>query len=138
MGEDGRLASQLPSWLAMVCGHLAPRDGGPSPPARHGSPYTHGRGTFLARALSHCAMNGKEHRLVTPTRPTMVILTQRKVTIQHQLVVPSRSSDDNLSQVKHDAQIDLNPGSMRIHYTQEPALVSDSPPLSPLYYMVSG
>jgi hypothetical protein len=83
-------------------------------------------------------MNGKEHRLVTPTRPTMVILTQRKVTIQHQLVVPSRSSDDNLSQVKHDAQIDLNPGSMRIHYTQEPALVSDSPPLSPLYYMVSG
>jgi hypothetical protein len=39
-----------------------------------------------------------------PTRPTMGILTPRKVTIQHQLVFPSNSSDDDLSQVKHDAR----------------------------------
>jgi hypothetical protein len=32
--------------------------------------------------------------------------------------------------VKHDARVDLNPGSMRIYYTQEPAVVSDSPPPS--------
>jgi hypothetical protein len=73
-----------------------------------------------------------------PTRPTMGILTSRKVTIRCQLVVSSSSSNDDLSLVKHDTWVDLNPGDARIHYTQELALVSDSPPLSPLPYIVSG
>jgi hypothetical protein len=61
----------------------------------------------------------------------------RKVTAQHQLMVPSSSSDDGLSLVKHDARVDLNPGGARISYTQEPALVLDSPPPSPPCYIVS-
>jgi hypothetical protein len=40
--------------------------------------------------------------------------------------------------VKHDARVDLNPIGARIRYTQEPALVSDSPPLSLPPYIVSG
>jgi hypothetical protein len=71
-----------------------------------------------------------------PTRPTMRILTLRKVTIWRQLVVPSTNSDGNLSLVKHDARIDLNPGGVRIRYTQEPSFVSDSPPPSPPHYIV--
>jgi hypothetical protein len=68
----------------------------------------------------------------------MGILTLRKVTIRHQLVVLSTSSDDDLPLVKHDARVDLNPDGVRIHYTQEPALVSDSPPSCPPPYTVSG
>jgi hypothetical protein len=83
-------------------------------------------------------MIGKEHRSAMPTRPTTGILTPRKVTIWHQLVVPSSSRDDDLSLVKHDTQVDPNPGSARIRYTQEPALMSDSPPLNPPPYIVSG
>jgi hypothetical protein len=69
-----------------------------------------------------------------PTHPTTGILTPRKVTIRCQLVVPSSSSDDDLPLVKHDAWVDLNPGGVRIRYTQEPALMSDSPPSSPPPY----
>jgi hypothetical protein len=79
----------------------------------------------------------KEHRSVTPTHPTTGILTLRKVTIRRQLVVPSSSSDDDLSLVKHDARVGLNPSGVRIRYTQEPAFVSDSPPLSPPPYIMS-
>jgi hypothetical protein len=82
-------------------------------------------------------MIGKEHRSVTPTRPTTGILTPRKVTARRQLMVPSSSSDDDLSLVKHDARVDLNPDGTRIRYTQEPALVSDSPLPSPSCYIVS-
>jgi hypothetical protein len=89
-------------------------------------------------ALPPRPMIGKEHRSVTPTHPTTGILTPRKLTIRCQLVVPSSSSDDDLPLVKHDARVDLNPGGARIHYTQEPALMSDSPPLSPLPYIMSG
>jgi hypothetical protein len=90
-----------------------------------------------AHALSPRSMIRKEHRSVTPTHPTTRILTLRKVTAQLQLMVPSSSSDDGLSLVKHDARVDLNPGSAWISYTQEPALVLDSPPLSPPCYIVS-
>jgi hypothetical protein len=65
------------------------------------------------------------------TRPTTGILTSRKVTIRRQLVVPSSSSDD-------EARVDLNTGDARIHYTQEPALMSDSPPSSLPPYIVLG
>jgi hypothetical protein len=136
-----KMASQptnSPGRPAMVCGHSAPRDEGRSPPACQGSPYTQGRGMFLARALSPCLMIRKEHRSVMPTRPTMVILTPWKVTVHHQLVVPSSSNDDDLSLVKHDARVDLNLGSVRIRYTQEPALVSDSLPSNLSYYVVLG
>jgi hypothetical protein len=68
-------------------------------------------------------------------RSTTGIVTMRKVTIWRQLVVPS-SSDDDLSLVKHDAQVDLYPGGTRICYTQEPAFLSDSPPPSPPPYIV--
>jgi hypothetical protein len=53
-------------------------------------------------------------------------------------VVPSSSIDDDLPLVKHDARVDLNPTGARICYTQEPALMLDSPPLSALPYIVSG
>jgi hypothetical protein len=53
-------------------------------------------------------------------------------------MVPSSSSDDDLPLVKRDARVDLNPSSARIRYTQEPVLVSDSPPSSPPPYIVSG
>jgi hypothetical protein len=72
------------------------------------------------------------------TRPTMGILTPIKVTIQLRLVVPLSSSDDDLSLVKRDARVDPNPGGARIRYTQEPALMSDSPPPSPPPYIMSG
>jgi hypothetical protein len=62
----------------------------------------------------------------------------RKVTVWHQLVVRSSSSDDDLPLVKHDTRVDLNPDDTRIRYTQEPALVSDSPPSSLSDYIVSG
>jgi hypothetical protein len=78
----------------------------------------------------------KEHRSVMHTDPTMGILTPRKVT-RCQLMVPSSGSDDDLSLVKHDARVDLNPGGIGIRYTQEPALVLDSPPSSPPRYIVS-
>jgi hypothetical protein len=52
-------------------------------------------------------------------------------------VVPLSSSDDDLSLVKHDAWVDLNPCDTRICYTQEPALMSDPPQLSPPPYIVS-
>jgi hypothetical protein len=68
----------------------------------------------------------------------MGILILRKVTAWCQLMVPSSSSDNDLSLVKHDARVDLNPGGMRICYTQEPALMSDSPPPSPPFNIVSG
>jgi hypothetical protein len=54
----------------------------------------------------------------------MGVLTPRKVTVRHQLVVPLSSSYDDLPLVKHDAQVDLNPSGARIHHTQEPALMS--------------
>jgi hypothetical protein len=88
-----------PSRPAMVCGQSVPRDEGLSPPARQGSPCTRGHGTLLDHALSPRPMIGKEHQSVTPTRPTMGILTQRKVTARRQLVVPLISSDDDLSLV---------------------------------------
>jgi hypothetical protein len=73
-----------------------------------------------------------------PTRTTTGILTPRKVAAWHQLVVPSSSSDDDLSLVKHDARVDLNPNGARIRYTQEPVLMSDSPSPCLLCYIVSG
>jgi hypothetical protein len=53
-------------------------------------------------------------------------------------VVPSSSYDDDFPLVKHDAWVDLNPSVTMIRYTQEPALVSDSPPSSPPCYIVTG
>jgi hypothetical protein len=53
-------------------------------------------------------------------------------------LVPLSSSDDNLSLVKHDARVDLNPGGASIYYTQEPALISDSPLPSPVRYILLG
>jgi hypothetical protein len=53
-------------------------------------------------------------------------------------VVPSSSNDDDVSLVKHDALVDLNPRGTRSRYTQEPALMSDSPPPSPPCYIVLG
>jgi hypothetical protein len=122
----------------MACGQSIPHDEGRSPPARQGSPYIRGRGMCSARALSPRSMIGKEHQSVTPTCPTTGILAPSKVTIRHQLVVPSSSSDDDLPLVKHDAWVDLNPDGTRICYTQEHALMSNSPPPSPPPYIMLG
>jgi hypothetical protein len=73
-----------------------------------------------------------------PTRPTTGILTPRKVTAWCQLVVPSSSSDNGLSLVKHDDQVDLNPDGVRIRYIEEPILMSESPSRTLLCYNVSG
>jgi hypothetical protein len=132
------LSVNSPGRPAMVCGHSAPCDEDQPSPACQGSACTRGHGTCLARALSPHPMIGKEHRSVMPTHPTTVILTPRKVTIRRQRVVPSSSSDDDLSLVKHDSRVDLNPGSVRIRYTQEPPFMWDLPPSSPPAYIVSG
>jgi hypothetical protein len=79
----------------MVCGHSAPYEEGRSPPVRQGSPYARGRGMRLVRALFPHLTIGKVHRSVTPTRPTMMVLTLRKVTVRCLLVVPLSSSDDD-------------------------------------------
>jgi hypothetical protein len=68
----------------------------------------------------------------------MGVLTLKKITIQRELVVPSSSSDDDLLLVRHDARVDLNSSGVRIRYTQELALMSDSPPQSLSPYIVSG
>jgi hypothetical protein len=133
----GRSANS-PDRLAMVCGQSVPRDEGRSPPARQGSPFARGRGRHPAHALSPHPTIRKEYRSVMRTRPTTGIPTPRKVTARWQLVVPLSCSDDDLSLVKHDARVDLNPGGTTIRYTQEPTLMSDSPPPSPPCYIVSG
>jgi hypothetical protein len=116
MKMAGRLANS-PGRSAMVCGQSVPRDEGQSQPARQGPPCTHGHGTHPAHALSPRLTIGKEHRSVMSTCPTTGILTPRKMTAQHQLVAPLSSSDDDLTLVKHDAWVDLNPGGTRIRYT---------------------
>jgi hypothetical protein len=70
-----------PGRPAMVSGQSVPCDEGRSPPACQGSPCTRGHGTHPVHALSPRSMIGKEHQSITPTRPTMGILTPRKVTI---------------------------------------------------------
>jgi hypothetical protein len=55
-------------------------------------------------------------RSVPPTCSTTGILTSRKVTIRHQLVELSSSSDDDLPLVNHDTRVDLNPDGVRIRY----------------------
>jgi hypothetical protein len=122
----------------MFCAQSVSRYEGRSPPTCQGSPCTRGHGVHTTHALSPHSTIGKEHRSVTPTRPTTRILTPRKVIIQRQLLVPLSSSDDDLPLAKYDAQADLNPGGARILYTQEPALLSDSPPSSLLPYIMLG
>jgi hypothetical protein len=58
----------------------------------------------------------------------MGVLTPKKITIWCQLVVLSSSSDDNLPLVRHIARVDLNSDGVGICYTQEPELMSNSPP----------
>jgi hypothetical protein len=120
----------------MVCGHSAPREECRSPLACKCCTCTQGHGTRPAHALSPRLMIEKEDRSVMPTCPTMGILTPRKVTVRHQLVVPSSSRKNDLSLVKHGTRVDLNPSGVKIHYTQESALVLDLPPSSPPHYIV--
>jgi hypothetical protein len=120
-------SAKMASRSAMVCGHSGPGEEGRPSLAHQGSPYTRGCGTCSARALSPRLTIKNEHRLVMPTRPTTEILTSRKVTIQCQLVVPSSSSDDNLSLEKQDARVDVNTGGVRVRYTQEPSFMSELP-----------
>jgi hypothetical protein len=103
----GRPANS-PGRSTMVCHHLDPRDEGRSPPVHQGPPV---------RALFPLPTIKKEHRSVMPTRPTMGVLALRKVTVRHQLVVPSSNSDDDLPLVKHDTRVDINPSGVRINYT---------------------
>jgi hypothetical protein len=60
----------------------------------------------------------KEYRSVMPTHPTMGILTPKKVIVLCQLVVSLSSCKGDLSLVKHDPRVDLNPDGARIRYTQ--------------------
>jgi hypothetical protein len=121
---------------AMGFDRPAPVKVGRPSPSCQGSQCARGHGTRPTRALSPCSMIGKEHRSITPMRPTMGALTPRKVIVWLALVINS-SSDDDLPLVKHDTRVDLNPSGAWIRYTQEPAL-AESPPCSPLPYTVSG
>jgi hypothetical protein len=107
-------------------------------PALQSYPYGWGHGSHPVHALSPRPMIGKEHRSITPTHPSTGVLTLSKVTIQHQLVVRSSSNDHDLPLVKHDARVVLIPSGARICYTQEPALMLDSPLLSLQHNIVSG
>jgi hypothetical protein len=122
----------------MVGGHTMPLEVGQPSRALQSSPCARSRGSCPIRALSPRLMIGKEYRWVTPTHPSTGVLAPKKVTIRRQLVVQSSSSDHNLPLVKHDARVDLNPGSTRIRYTLEPTLMSDSPLLSLPCNIVSG
>jgi hypothetical protein len=77
-------------------------------------------------------------RSVIPMRQMLGVLSPRKVTIRHNLVVHSGNSDDDLPLVRHDDRVDLKPDDVRIRYTQEPTLLAESPPHSPPPYIVSG
>jgi hypothetical protein len=122
----------------IVGGRLTPLELGQPSPTCQSSPTAHGRGLRPVRALSPHLMIGKEHRSVMPTHPFTGVLTPKKITIRCHMVVRSSSSDDDLPLVKHDARADLNPSGARIRYTQEPALVLDSPPSSLTPYMSWG
>jgi hypothetical protein len=111
--------------------------GQPSP-VRQSSLAAQSHGSRPVQAISPRPMIRKEHRSVMPMRPSTSVLTSKKITIQRQRVVPSSSSNDDHPLGRHDAQVDLNSGGARIRYTQELALVLDSPPQSSPLYIVSG
>jgi hypothetical protein len=123
---------------AAVGGRLTPLEVGQTSPARQGSPVAQGCGSRPVHALSPRLTIGKEHRSVTPTHPSTGVLTPKKISIRHQLVVLSSNSDDDLPLARHDAQVDHNSSGVRMRYKREPALVSDSPPQSPPSYNVLG
>jgi hypothetical protein len=137
IGNDGRPAKS-PGRPAMVGGCTIPLEVGQPSPTRQSSPIGQGRGSHPVRVLSAHPMIGKENHSVTPTRPSTGVLTPKKITIRCQLVVLSSSNDDDLPLVKHDTRVDLNSSGVRIRYTQEHALVSNSPPQSLSPYIVSG
>jgi hypothetical protein len=66
------------------------------------------------------------------------VLTPRKVTIRRSVVVSPSNSYDDLPLMKHDARVDLNHSGVRVHYTEEPTLLAESPPHSPPPYIMSG
>jgi hypothetical protein len=123
---------------AMGVGHPASLVVGRPSPVRQGSSSAHGRGVQPARALSPRPTIRKEHRSITPTCSMTGVLSPRKVTVQRRVAVSPSSSDDDLPLVKHDAQVDLNPGGAQICYTQEPTPLMESPSHSPPPYIVSG
>jgi hypothetical protein len=88
---------------AMVGGRTTPLEEGQPSPVRQSSPAAQGHGSRPVRALSPHPMIGKEHSSVTPTCLSTGVLTLKKITIQHQLVVPSRNNDDDIPLMKHDA-----------------------------------
>jgi len=65
-------------------------------------------------------------------------LTPRKVITQGKLLIDTADSDNDYPLAKHDARVDLNPSGARIRYTQESALLVESPPASPLPYLIKG
>jgi hypothetical protein len=127
-GGSGTPSAMMAGQPAMVGGCMTPLEVGEPSPAHQSSPAAQGCGSRPVHALSPPPTIGKEHHSATPTRLSMGVLTPKKITIRCQLVVPSSNNDDDLPLVKHDARVDLNSGGMRMRYTQEPALMSDSPP----------
>jgi hypothetical protein len=126
-----------PGRLATVGGQLTPLEVGQPSPVCHSSLAAQGRGLHPFCVLSPRPTIGKEHHLVMPTRPSTGVLTPKNITIRCLLVVLSSSSDDDLPLVRHHARVDLNSGGTRIYYTQEPTLMSDSPPqISPPYIVL--
>jgi hypothetical protein len=130
-GAPSKMTGGQPTTIG---GRLTPLEVGQPSPTCQSSPAAQGRGSCPVRALFPHPTIVKEHRSVMTTHPSTGVLTTKKITIRHQLVVPSSSSDDDLPLVRHDARVDPNPSSARIRYTQEVTLVSDShPPSLPPY-----
>jgi hypothetical protein len=138
ISDDRRPGGHVP-WLVSHCWWLIdPLEVGHPSPARQSSPAAQGRGSRLVQALSPHQTIRKEHHWVMPTCPSTGVLTPKKITIRHKLVVPSSSNDDDLPLVRHNTRVDLNSDGMRICYTQEPALVLDTPLQGLPPYIVSG
>jgi hypothetical protein len=123
---------------AMSFGRSAPLEVSRPTHVCEASPSARGHGPRLGSALSPHPTIRKEDRSVTPTRPTMGVLTPRKVVVRCNLVVHSGNSDDDLPLVQHDAWVDLNPDGVRIYHTQEPTLLVELPLSSPPPYIMVG
>jgi hypothetical protein len=95
--------AKSPGRPATIGGRLTPLKVGQPSPACQSSPTAQGRGSRLVRVIYPHPTIGKEHHSVTRTCPSMSVLTLKKITIRHQLVVLSSNSDDDLPLARHDA-----------------------------------
>jgi hypothetical protein len=137
-GGVGTLLANMGGRPAMSFGRPAPLEVGRLSLVREALPGAHGHALRPTRVLSPHPTIRKGHQSVKPMDPTTGLLTPRKVTIWYNLVVHSDGDGNDHPLVWHNAWVDLNPGGARIRYTQELALLVESPLSSPLPYIIMG